>query len=142
MSVSVGLDVGTSGVKALAVSATGEVTARAEVGYGLSTPRPGWAEQDPADWWRATEQALAALDAPEVAGIGLSGQMHGLVALDAAGEVIRPAILWNDQRTAAQCREIEERVGFDRLGAPPGHPALTGFTGPKIPWRRPHKARA
>src|SRR4051794_36344545 len=139
MSVSVGLDVGTSGVKALAVSETGEVTARAEVGYGLSTPRPGWAEQDPADWWRATEQALAALDAPEVAGTGVSGQMHGLVALDAAGEVIRPAILWNDQRTAAQCREIEERIGFDRLIELTGNRALTGFTAPKLLWLAQHE---
>ncbi|MGH2969664.1 MAG: FGGY family carbohydrate kinase, partial [Solirubrobacteraceae bacterium] len=82
MSTLVGLDVGTSGVKALAVSETGEVLARAEAGYPLSTPRPGWAEQDPEDWWRATQDALAALGARDVAGIGLSGQMHGLVALD------------------------------------------------------------
>ncbi len=139
MSVAVGLDVGTSGVKALAISATGEVLASAEVGYGLSTPRPGWAEQDPADWWRATEEALDALGVDEVAGIGLSGQMHGLVALDAAGEVIRPAILWNDQRTAAQCREIEERVGFERLVELTGNRALTGFTAPKLLWLREHE---
>ena len=139
MSVAVGLDVGTSGVKALAVGETGEVLARAEVGYGLSTPRPGWAEQDPEDWWRATEEALAALGVDEVAGIGLSGQMHGLVALDAAGEVIRPAILWNDQRTAAQCREIEERVGFERLVELTGNRALTGFTAPKLLWLREHE---
>ena len=80
MTVAVGLDVGTSGVKALAVSETGDVVGRAEVGYGLSTPRPGWAEQDPDDWWRATEQALDGLRVREIAGIGLSGQMHGLVA--------------------------------------------------------------
>jgi len=139
MSVAVGLDVGTSGVKALAVSGAGEVLARAEAGYGLSTPRPGWAEQDPADWWRATREALAALDAGDVAGIGLSGQMHGLVALDAAGEVIRPAILWNDQRTAEQCREIEQRVGFDRLVELTGNRALTGFTAPKLLWLREHE---
>src|SRR4051794_18475752 len=142
MSVSVGLDVGTSGVKALAVSETGDVLARAEVGYGLSTPRPGWAEQDPADWWRATEEALAALEVPEIAGIGLSGQMHGLVALDAAGDVIRPAILWNDQRTADQCREIEERVGFERLVELTGNRALTGFTAPKLLWLREHEPDA
>ena len=139
MSVAVGLDVGTSGVKALAISGTGEVLASAEVGYGLSTPQPGWAEQDPADWWRATEEALDALGVDEVAGIGLSGQMHGLVALDAAGEVIRPAILWNDQRTAAQCREIEERVGFERLVELTGNRALTGFTAPKLLWLREHE---
>jgi len=139
MSVAVGLDVGTSGVKALAISATGEVLASAEVGYGLSTPQPGWAEQDPADWWRATEEALDAVGVDEVAGIGLSGQMHGLVALDAAAEVIRPAILWNDQRTAAQCREIEERVGFERLVELTGNRALTGFTAPKLLWLREHE---
>ena len=76
---------------------------------------------------------------PEIAGIGLSGQMHGLVALDAAGEVIRPAILWNDQRTAAECREIEERVGFERLVELTGNRALTGFTAPKLLWLREHE---
>ncbi len=107
MSVIVGLDVGTSGVKAIAVSEDGEVVASAEVPYPLSTPRPGWSEQDPEDWWRATQEALEALGVSEVAGIGLSGQMHGLVALDESDEVVRPAILWNDQRTAEQCEEIE-----------------------------------
>jgi xylulokinase len=139
MSVAVGLDVGTSGVKALAVSGAGELLARAEAAYGLSTPRPGWAEQDPADWWAATERVLAELGVGEIAGIGLSGQMHGLVALDAAGEVIRPAILWNDQRTAEQCREIEERVGFERLVELTGNRALTGFTAPKLLWLREHE---
>jgi xylulokinase len=135
----VGLDVGTTAVKALAVSDDGEVTARCEVEYPLSTPRPGWAEQDPEDWWRATEQALAGLGVPEVAGIGLSGQMHGLVALDASDRVIRPAILWNDQRTAAECAEIEERVGLERLVELTGNRALTGFTAPKLLWLRRHE---
>src|ERR687897_3363604 len=139
----IGLDIGTWGVKALAVGEDdGAILARREVGYGLSTPRPGWAEQDPADWWRATEEALAALGVDEVAGIGLSGQMHGLVALDAAGEVIRPAILWNDQRTGAECAEIEERVGLDRLIALTGNRALTGFTAPKLLWLRKHEPEA
>src|SRR6187551_3632117 len=112
----VGLDVGTTGVKALRISADGEVLARAEEEYPLSTPQPGWAEQDPEDWWRTAEAALAQVSGDGgVAGIGLSGQMHGLVALDEADRVIRPAILWNDQRTAAECAEIEERVGFERL---------------------------
>jgi xylulokinase len=142
VSALVGLDVGTSGVKALAVSGAGEVIARAEVGYPLSTPRPGWSEQDPEDWWRATEQALAALEVGEIAGIGLSGQMHGLVVLDSADRVIRPAILWNDQRTAAQCRAIEERVGFDRLVELTGNRALTGFTAPKLLWLREHEPDA
>jgi len=135
----VGLDVGTTAVKALAVSETGEVLARCEVGYPLSTPRPGWAEQDPEDWWRATQEALAGLGARDIAGIGLSGQMHGLVALDAQDRVIRPAILWNDQRTAAECAEIERRVGFERLVQLTGNRALTGFTAPKLLWLRRHE---
>ena len=92
--------------------------ARAEDGYPLSTPQPGWAEQDPEDWWRAAEAALArGSRGRDAAGIGLSGQMHGLVALDADDRVLRPAILWNDQRTAAECAEIEERVGLERLSS-------------------------
>jgi xylulokinase len=129
----IGLDVGTSGVKAIALSEDGAVVASVEEGYPLSTPRPGWAEQDPADWWRAAEMCLAKLpDGP----IGLSGQMHGLVALDANEHVLRPAILWNDQRTAAECAEIEERVGLERLIALTGNRALTGFTAPKLLWLR------
>jgi xylulokinase len=135
----IGIDVGTSGVKALAVSEDGEVLGSAEVGYGLSTPRPGWAEQDPEDWWRATEQALRELGAGDVAGIGLSGQMHGLVALDAQERVLRPAILWNDQRTGEECREIEERIGPQRLIELTGNRALTGFTAPKLLWLRKHE---
>jgi xylulokinase len=132
----VGLDVGTTGVKAVAISRSGEVTARAEEEYPLSTPRPGWAEQEPEDWWRATKAALAALQLDEVAGIGLSGQMHGLVCLGADGRPLRPAILWNDQRTAAECAEIEERVGLERLISLTGNRALTGFTAPKLLWLR------
>src|ERR671915_516725 len=135
----VGLDVGTSGVKALALSRRGEIVARAEREYTLSTPRPGWSEQDPEDWWRATEAALAALGVDEVAGIGLSGQMHGLVVLDERDRVLRPAILWNDQRTAAECAEIEARVGLARLVELTGNRALTGFTAPKLLWIRNHE---
>ena len=139
MTALVGLDVGTTGVKALAVSPVGEVLARVERGYGLSSPRPGWSEQDPEDWWRATQDALGALDVPEIAGIGLSGQMHGLVVLDAEDRVLRPAILWNDQRTAAECAEIEARVGLERLLALTGNRALTGFTAPKLLWLARHE---
>ena len=96
----VGLDVGTSGVKAVAISPAGEVLARAERGYPLSTPRSGWSEQDPEDWWSAAAAVLDELGG-DVAAIGLSGQMHGLVALGAAEHVLRPAILWNDGRTAS-----------------------------------------
>ena len=134
----VGLDVGTSGVKALTISPSGEVLGRAERGYELSTPKPGWAEQDPEDWWRA---AVAALDdvGAEPSPIGLSGQMHGLVVLDEHERVLRPAILWNDQRTLAECMEIEERVGLERLIELTGNRALTGFTAPKLLWLRNHE---
>jgi xylulokinase len=137
----VGLDVGTTGVKAVAISAEGEVLARAERGYPLSTPHPGWCEQDPEDWWAASQAALADLGV-EPAAIGLSGQMHGLVALDAHDRVLRPAILWNDQRTGAECAEIEERVGLDRLIELTGNRALTGFTAPKLLWLRRHEPDA
>ena len=134
----VGLDVGTSGVKAVAVSRDGEVLARAERGYPLSTPRPGWAEQDPEDWWEATQGALADLGV-EPTSLGLSGQMHGLVLLDGHERVLRPAILWNDGRTAAECAEIEERIGFERLVELTGNRALAGFTAPKLLWVRRHE---
>jgi len=139
MRAAVGLDVGTSAVKAIAVGEDGEVLARREAGYGLSMPHPGWTEQDPEDWWRAAEVSLDRLVDGEVAGIGLSGQMHGLVALDAADAVIRPAILWNDQRTGAECEEIEALVGLDRLVELTGNRALTGFTAPKLLWVRRHE---
>jgi xylulokinase len=135
----IGLDVGTTAVKALAVGEDGAILGRSEVSYPLSVPRPGWSEQDPEDWWRATERALAELAVDEPAGIGLSGQMHGLVALDAAGRVIRPAILWNDGRTGAECAEIEQTVGLERLIALTGNRALTGFTAPKLLWLRRHE---
>ncbi|MCW3006774.1 MAG: xylulokinase [Solirubrobacterales bacterium] len=138
-----GLDVGTTAVKAIALSPDGDVLARAQRPYPLSMPRPGWAEQDPEDWWRASQEALAEVtDGDEVAGIGLSGQMHGLVALDGADRVIRPAILWNDQRTQAECDEIERRVGRARLIALTGNRALTGFTAPKLLWLARHEPDA
>jgi xylulokinase len=138
MTLVAGLDVGTTGVKAVAITPDGEVVARAERSYPLSTPRPGWSEQDPEDWWRASESALSELGG-DLAGIGLSGQMHGLVALDGGGRVLRPAILWNDQRTGAECAEIEERVGPARLIELTGNRALPGFTAPKLLWLRRHE---
>ena len=141
--VVVGLDVGTTGVKGIAVAPDGTVAAVAEHGYPLSTPQAGWSEQDPEDWWRATEVVLGTLGAEpsgaRIAGIGLTGQMHGLVALDTSDSVIRPAILWNDQRTGAECAEIEERIGLDRLISLTGNRALTGFTAPKLLWLRRHE---
>src|SRR4051812_45010893 len=107
-----GLDGGTSSVKGLALPEDRTVVASAAEGYRFDTPRPGWAEQDPELWWEASSRVLDALHAAAGAprGIGLSGQMHGLVALDAADRVLRPALLWNDQRTAAEVEEIASRV--------------------------------
>ena len=138
MSVLVGIDVGTTATKGIAIDPDGTVLARAEAEYALSTPKPGWAEQDPEDWWRATETVLKQLndEAGDPKGIGLSGQMHGLVALDESNRVLRPAILWNDQRTQAECDEIESTIGLDRLIELTGNRALTGFTAPKILWLR------
>jgi xylulokinase len=131
-----GLDVGTSGVKGIAIDEEGRVLATASAEYPLSRPQPGWSEQDPEDWWRATEEVLGLLpDGP----IGLSGQMHGLVVLDDERRVLRPAILWNDQRTAAECAEIEERIGLGQLLELTGNRALTGFTAPKLLWLRRHE---
>jgi xylulokinase len=135
----VGLDVGTSSTKGVAIDESGAVLAVAERGYPLSTPQPGWSEQDPEDWWRAAREVLEELGADGAAGIGLSGQMHGLVALGADDRPLRPAILWNDGRTQAQCDEIEERVGFARLVALTGNRALAGFTAPKLLWLREHE---
>ncbi len=142
MTTLVGIDVGTSGVKGLAIDPEGAILARAEYGYPLSTPRVGWAEQDPADWWQATEAVLSELRgaAGPYAGIGLSGQMHGLVALDASDRVLRPAILWNDQRTA---RRVRRDRGDDRARAPAvadGQPGAAGVHGTEAPVDAPPRA--
>ena len=136
--IAVGLDVGTTSLKGIALDETGAVLALADAAYPLRTPRAGWAEQDPELWWQAAEGVLAQLRTRvgPPAGIGLSGQMHGLVALDSVDRVIRPAILWNDQRTAAEVSEIESVVGRERLIALTGNRALTGFTAPKLLWMR------
>lgn len=137
MSVLVGLDVGTGGARAVAVDESGSVVAEASSEYPLQSPRPGWTEQDPDDWWRGAREALGKVAAEEeVAGIGLTGQMHGSVFLDSSDEVIRPALLWNDQRTFRQCDEITRIVGEERLISIAGNPALTGFQAPKIVWLR------
>jgi xylulokinase len=134
----VGLDIGTTGVKAVRLSAEGEVLGRAGADYALSTPRPGWAEQDPDDWVSAARSALQQLGTT-TGHVGLAGQMHGLVALDKHRRVLRPAILWNDQRTAAECSEIEEQIGVERLIGLTGNRALPGFTAPKLLWLRRHE---
>jgi xylulokinase len=144
MATLIGVDVGTSGTRALAVTTDGELVAEANRPHELLTPRPGWSEQDPGEWWDAAQAALAevAAAAEDVVGLGLTGQMHGSVFLDAAGEVIRPALLWNDQRTAAECAEITERVGAERLLEIAGNPALTGFQAPKVLWLARHEPDA
>jgi xylulokinase len=138
----IGIDVSTTATKAVLIDASGAVVAVGAVEYGFDIPRPGWTQQDPALWWDGAagsiRQVLAASGVPssEVAAIGLTGQMHGLVALDAAGAVLRPAILWNDQRTAEACDEIRTAVGPERLIEITGNDALTGFTAPKLVWVR------
>jgi xylulokinase len=136
-----GIDVSTTGAKALIVDAEGKVIAIASEEYPLSTPRPLWSEQNPEDWWQGARSAIrrALTEAPgvEITGIGLTGQMHGLVLLDSQDQVLRPAILWNDQRTGSQCAEITAWAGGpDRLLALTGNVVLPGFTAPKIVWVR------
>lgn len=137
-----GIDVGTSGAKGLLVDESGEVLARHTTEYPMSTPRPLWAEQDPADWWRAAVTSIqhvlekSGVAAGDIAGVGLTGQMHGMVLLDAAGDVLRPCIMWNDQRTAAECAAITEKIGADEVLRLTGNPVLPGFTAPKIVWTR------
>ncbi len=144
MSILLGLDIGTGGARAIATDEAGAVIAEASAEYPLLTPRPGWTEQHPEDWWRGACEALGQVaarvrDRGEIAGLGLTGQMHGAVFLDERDEVIRPALLWNDQRTEAQCRAITGRVGAERLIAIAGNPALTGFQAPKVLWLREHE---
>jgi xylulokinase len=130
----IGVDVGTSSVKAVAIDERGRVVGSAERPYPLSMPQPGWSEQNPDDWWTATEGVLDELDGDTAAGIGLSGQMHGLVVLGSDQRPLRPAILWNDGRSQPQATRIEQELGLDRLVALSGNRALAGFTAPKLAW--------
>lgn len=145
MSYLLGIDIGTSGTKTIIVDERGNLIASATEGYALSTPQPNWAEQDPDEWWRATQltvrRALQQIgnDTGAIAGIGLSGQMHGSVFLDEKNNVLRPALLWCDQRTQAQCDWITAQIGESRLIELVSNPALTGFTAPKILWVRDHE---
>jgi len=134
----IGLDVGTSSVKALLVSKTGEVVRSATPEYPFQTPKPMWAETDPDIWWEATQRAIRSLlgevNPNEIAAVGLTGQMHGMVALDGKGKVLRPCIMWNDQRSYVECDEITGIVGEREVLRITGNPVLAGFTAPKILW--------
>ncbi len=140
-----GIDASTTATKALLIDYAGQVEAVAATEYGFETPHPLWSEQDPALWWDAAVQSIrrllteSAVEPAQIAAVGLTGQMHGLALLDEAGAVLRPAILWNDQRTAAQCDEIRRRLGKETLVRVTGNDALTGFTAPKILWVREHE---
>ena len=140
MSYIIGIDIGTSGTKTVLFDAAGNKLASKTVEYPLYQPQDNYAEQEPADWWNAAVEGIravtAGIDTAEVAGIGLSGQMHGLVMLDCEGNVLRRSIIWCDQRTQKQCDEITERVGAKRLMDITMSPALTGFTASKILWVR------
>src|SRR5512139_1355632 len=135
-----GIDISTTSSKALLIDQAGRVVAVASAPHTLQTPKPLWSEQDPMEWWQAVCASIRAVlkqagaVAESVAAIGLTGQMHGLVLLDEAGKVLRPAILWNDQRTQAQCDEIHSLIGRERFIQITGNVALTGFTAPKILW--------
>ncbi len=142
MSCVLGIDTSTTATKAVLIDPSGAVLGLGIAEYGYDVPHPLWSEQDPASWWHGTVAAIRSVLAStgvagsEVSAIGLAGQMHGAVLLDAAGEVTRPAILWNDQRTSAACEEIRRAVGPQRLIEVTGNDALAGFTAPKLVWVR------
>jgi len=146
MALLMGIDIGTSGTKTLICNEKGDILATVSEEHPISHPKPAWSEQDPEDWWRATVTTVqgaiskAGVNPSEIKGVGLSGQMHGSVFLDKDGQVLRPAILWNDQRTGAECAEMTEAVGGRAaLIEHTSNPALTGFTAPKILWVRKHE---
>jgi xylulokinase len=148
MAYYLGIDIGTSGTKSLLMNESGEIVAESSTTYDVSMPKPMWTEQDPELWWQATVKTVQAVvkkskvKASEVKAIGLSGQMHGSVFLDKDQKVIRPALLWNDQRTAAECEEITNRAGGrKKLIQMVANPALTGFTAPKLLWLRNHEPK-
>ncbi len=130
----IGLDIGTSSLKGVAIDETGAIIAETQRAYPVSMPHPGWSEQDPEDWVAAARDVLVALGGDHADGIGLSGQMHGLVALGADRRPLRPAILWNDSRSQPQATRIERELGVERLVALSGNRALAGFTAPKLAW--------
>lgn len=146
MNYFIGIDIGTTGAKALLMDVNGVVVTTATSEYPMSTPHPLWAEQNPDDWWNATCTTIqnvlreSKVNANNVKGVGLTGQMHGLVTLDKNGKVLYPCIMWNDQRTGNECKEITERIGFQNLLSITGNQVLPGFTVPKILWLRKNKS--
>lgn len=141
----IGIDLGTSGTKTVLFDRNGAVIASSTVEYPLYQPQNGWAEQDPIDWWNAAVSTLksvisqSGVNSQDIKGLGISGQMHGLVMLDKAGQVLRRSIIWCDQRTAAECQEVTKKVGAERLIQITANPALPGFTASKILWVRNHE---
>src|ERR671912_1483743 len=140
MTYFLGIDTSTTGSKALVIDEGGDVIAVASSPHTLQTPKPLWSEQDPREWWEAVSASIrsvlekAGVSAESIEAVGLTGQMHGLVLLDEMGNVLRPAILWNDQRTQSQCDEIHHIIGKEKFIQITGNVALTGFTAPKILW--------
>ena len=143
MNLFIGVDLGTSAVKLLLVDETGKILNSVTKDYPLSFPQPGWSEQNPADWWKAVQHGILQLtehtDKSQIRGIGVGGQMHGLVALDDKDAVIRPAILWNDGRTAEETEYLNTVIGKEKLSALTGNIAFAGFTAPKLLWMQKHE---
>ena len=135
----IGIDVGTSGTKTVKFDIDGNIIKSGTAEYSISQPQNGWAEQNPELWVKAVFETLEYVGLDNVVGIGLSGQMHGLVMLDENNEVIRPAILWCDQRTSAECVEITKTIGREKLVEITASPAMTGFTLSKIVWMKNHE---
>ncbi|MFR7479323.1 MAG: FGGY family carbohydrate kinase, partial [Acutalibacteraceae bacterium] len=141
----IGIDLGTSGTKTVLFDTKGNVIAHKTVEYPMYQPQNGWAEQDPQDWWNAAAETIRSVIAQsgvnpaDIRGLGISGQMHGLVMLDKEGKVLRRSIIWCDQRTAKECEELTEKVGKERLIEITANPAMTGFTASKILWVRNHE---
>src|SRR6185503_3780187 len=141
-----GIDVGTGGTRAVLIDGAGQIVASETIEHvPFASPQTGWAEQDPDDWWRAAVAAIRAvlshgnLRPASISAVGLSGQMHGAVLLDADDKLLRPSIIWCDQRSEAQCQQLTEQIGASRLIELTCNPALTGFTLPKILWVKDHE---
>ena len=142
----IGIDLGTSAVKLLLANVHGTILNSVSREYPLLFPAPGWCEQNPQDWWNACVSGIQALlkgvDVSQVAGIGLGGQMHGLVVLDKNDQVIRPTIMWNDNRTEEEVEYLNSKIGKDKISAYTGNIAFAGFTVPKLLWMEKHEPEA